>query len=124
MKKEVEEKLVDMLNWAEGALKTGSDFVVEQTPLYIQELLIYNFWASLTWFVISFICFIITIYATYRLVSYFVKNDNGDALPFTMFLVFPIFFSIMGMEKNTDWFKIKVAPRVYIVDYLRTELKN
>jgi hypothetical protein len=35
MKKEVEEKLVDMLNWAEGALKTGSDFVVEQTPLYI-----------------------------------------------------------------------------------------
>jgi hypothetical protein len=124
MKKEVEEKLVDMLNWAEGALKTGSDFVVEQTPLYIQELLIYNFWASLTWFVISFICFIITIYATYRLVSYFVKNDNGDALPFTMFLVFPILFSVMGMEKNTDWFKIKVAPRVYIVDYLRTELKN
>ena len=123
MKKEVEEKLVDMLNWAEGALKTGSDFVVEQTPLYIQELLIYNFWASLTWFVISFICFIITIYATYRLVSYFVKTDK-DALPFTMFLVLPILLSIMAMEKNTDWFKIKVAPRVYIVDYLRTELKN
>jgi hypothetical protein len=33
MKPEIESKLVDMLNWADGVFKTGTEFVIEQTPI-------------------------------------------------------------------------------------------
>jgi len=122
MKPDVEEKLVDMLNWVEGALKTGSDFMVEQTPLYIQELLAYNFWISLVWFILSLVVFIGCIFGGYRCKK--CKNPDEELFFVIMILSVPLFISTFGMYENTDWFKIKVAPRVYVVDYLRTELKK
>jgi hypothetical protein len=124
MKKEVEEKLVDMLNWAEGALKTGSDFVVEQTPLYIQELLVYNFWTSLICFILSLLVFIGTIFGGYKFARWCKRTATPEALPALTITILPLMISSMTMSNHTDWFKIKMAPRVYIVDYLRTELKK
>lgn len=48
-------KSVEILDWLETSVKQTTDFVVEQTPQFIQELLAYSFWYSLIWFFISLI---------------------------------------------------------------------
>ncbi len=124
MDEEIKNKMMDLLTWAEGAAKTGSDFIVEQTPLYIQELLVYNFWTSLIWFIISFLFLIGSIYATYKSVKWMCESDNSEGFPLLLFLLMPLVLSVCGMADNTDWIKIKLTPRVYIVDYLREQIKK
>jgi hypothetical protein len=75
---------------------------------------------------LSLVVFIGCIFGGYRYVKWCkCKNPDPDEFFFViMILLVPLFISTFGMYKNTDWFKIKVAPRVYVVDYLRTELKK
>ncbi len=51
----VAEKLNSILSWVEETAKTAEAFAIEQTPLYIQELLAWNFWYSLIWFSVGVI---------------------------------------------------------------------
>ena len=115
-----------MLEWAERATSTGVEFVAEQTPLYIQELLVYNFWISLICFLAFFIPLLLSIFLCWKVYRWLGEEkgrwDNEGACIF--FFIFPFALFTWGALENADWLKIKLAPRVYIVDYLRTELKK
>jgi hypothetical protein len=125
MKPELENKLLDILNWVDGTTKPSVDFIVEQTPLFIQELLTYNFYFSLTLFILSFLGAVGSILALYKIIKYLSKTNNAELFPpLVILLILPFTISIIGISHNLDWFKIKMAPRVYVVDYLRTELKK
>lgn len=123
----LESKMLETLQWVEQSIKTTSDFASEQVPLYIQELLVYNFWMSLAGFIIGII-FIIAIIPTAKV---FTKESKKGILEQDSIKLFgssigSFLFLAVGMVltiENTDWIKIKLAPRVYIVDYLRSEIK-
>ena len=53
MKEELEQKSINLLNWLEQTIKTTVDFGAEQIPLFIQELLLYNYWMSLSQFIVG-----------------------------------------------------------------------
>jgi Zn-dependent protease with chaperone function len=126
MNEKLQTKLSSLLEWVESATTTGVNFVAEQTPLYITELLTYNFWISLIWFSIFIILLLCSVGALIYTVKYFNKHNfwHEEISPFIMFYIFPILICVWGAVEHTDWIKIKLAPRVYIVDYLRTELKK
>ncbi len=123
----LESKMLETLQWVEQSIKTTSDFASEQVPLYIQELLVYNFWMSLTWFIVG----IIMIISLIPLVRIFIKEIRKPILNQNLGVAMPCLFGSLGLmaggivmiAENTDWIKIKLAPRVYIVDYLRKEIK-
>lgn len=118
MKEELEKKSVELLGWLEQAIKSGADFASTQTPLYIQELLQYNFTVSLIWFIIflvlAIICAVLFILG--------VRNPREDGRVPVGLIGFVVF--IIMTFCSCDWIKIKVAPRVYIMDYIEYKIKS
>ena len=43
---------------------------------------------------------------------------------FSIFGVLMFIFGTVNVTTNTDWFKIKIAPRVYLLDYAMKTLKK
>jgi hypothetical protein len=123
MKVELETKSLELLQWLEQAIKSTADFTAEQIPLFIQELLRYNFVMSLSWFICGLLLFIITLYFTYRVIKWLSIGDNWEMSPALFFVVAFMIFPIGLMVNNTDWIKIKLAPRVYLMEYIKEQIK-
>jgi hypothetical protein len=172
MEKEQTNPIIEQLNQSLSETlvflkSTGSatiDFSKEQIPLYIQELLSYNFVSSLFFFCIGVTLIFIGLYHLYKLVQFgktewlvpFRYNDkaiykhqiipnptkedwekcadpkNTDYClrpPETQIIIsiiaafFCAFISFVFFIHNTDWVKIKLAPRVYIVEQIKQLVK-
>ena len=120
MNEQLEQKSIELLGWLEQAIKTTAEFGTEQVPLFIQELLLYKFWMSLGGFVVAILALIASIYTVLKFIKWCIKNREGEALPFSMFWAIPILASICAICSNTDWIMIKLAPRLYLLEYIKT----
>lgn len=120
MKEQLEQKSIELLGWLEQAIKTTTDFGTEQIPLFIQELLLYKFWMSLGGFAIGVLALIASIYTLFKFIKWCLKKSDNDALPFTLWWGIPIVLSISAICSNTDWIMIKLAPRLYLLEYVKT----
>ena len=125
MNEQLQQKLTTLLEWTEKAAQTSTKFVAEQTPLLIQEILRYNFWTSLVWFVFGLLVILSSCYGAWRLAKYLTREEEWDNEgPFILLFLIPLVIGGIVVTTNTDWFKICVAPRLYVVDYLRSEIGN
>lgn len=120
MNEQLEQKSIELLGWLEQAIKTTAEFGTEQVPLFIQELLLYKFWTSLGGFAVGILALIFGIYTLFKFIKWCDKDNNHDALPFSLFWGIPIGFSILGICTNTDWIMIKLAPRLYLLEHVKT----
>lgn len=120
MKEQLEQKSIEMLGWLEQAIKTTAEFGAEQIPLFIQELLLYKFWMSLGGFAIGVLALIISIYTLFKFIKQCNKDKNDMASPFSIFWIVPIMISIAVIVNQTDWIMIKLAPRLYLLEYVKT----
>ena len=120
------EKLSSILNWVEETAKTAEAFAVEQTPLYIQELLAWNFWYSLIWFFVGVFWIAFSAFSWKKLYKNRKIIEEAREFPFEMLWAFPAFlglvFGSIGFCSNLDWLKIAVAPRVWLVEYVSSQL--
>ena len=123
------EKLDSIMEFVSASASKTTDFVVEQTPLFIQELLAWNFTLSLIWFIFG-VMFILLIGVAiwvgkkiYKNVSY---SADKDAAVFGTGVICCVLFGLgMGFISNKlDWIKIKVAPRVWLVEYTSNLVKG
>lgn len=114
-------------------LQVTEEFVVEQTPLLVQEILVYSFWYNLIlgtfWLLISLLIPVIG----FRISKALQKNKekvidlfDKDAPDFFSLLSLVI-GSILGVFSLgvSGWFghylealQIKVAPRMWLLEYL------
>lgn len=117
----INSKITELLSWLEEAGKTGSSFVVEQTPLYIQELLAWNFWYSLMWFIFGVGLWVVASLFTIPAFKADWDYDNKDFGK--KMCIFPALICFMiGLfiwPENFTWLQIKLAPRVWLVEYLQ-----
>ena len=119
-------RISGILDWVEQTAKTTEGFVIEQTPLYIQELLAWNFWESIIYFGIGVffltICGFLIKHATKVDWSYG-GNDGEQALTS---IGSGLFFAIgSGFAfANLDWLKILIAPKVWLVEYAAELVKS
>ncbi len=121
MNEQLEQKSIELLGWLEQAIKTTADFGTEQIPLFIQELLLYKFWMSLGGFAIGILALIFSIYTLLKFIKWCTtSNDSDDRLPGCMIWIIPIAISICAICSNTDWIMIKLAPRLYLLEYVKT----
>jgi hypothetical protein len=141
------QKSTEILDWLETSIKQTSNFVAEQTPQFIQELLQWNFYSSLAGFLCGFVMLGIVGYYLYLLlhIDYFAwkteeledykkgnrlvaDNIKDSAIAKRIVtIVLMVIFSTLGLCNvlgNTDWFKISVAPRVYLLEYAIKNIKK
>jgi ABC-type phosphate transport system permease subunit len=123
---DLESKLSSILDWVEQTAKSAEQFAIEQTPLYIQELLAWNFWLSLIWFFIGCGYCIIAAVSWYKLYRH--REEIIDAADFPLQLLWlapALLFGMCGMLttiNHLNWLQISVAPRVWLVEYVASKL--
>lgn len=120
MDNEVSQKLVQYLGTLESAVKTGSDFVVEQAPLVLQELLVRERVLTSLAIAVSLVSAIACIYFFKKLIIYIEKDDPTRGIPAGALMAFSgvLGFALM-CENFSDFITCWFAPRVFILEQIK-----
>ena len=124
MNEKIENNIEQILNYIHNGIKNAGDFVVEQTPLLVQEILTYNliFHGSLVGIGIFIAVMLIS------LTLYFWPKINWKDVDQVMILMFGNLFgwatSIVLILINVfTVIKIIFAPRLYLIEYVSDLIK-
>lgn len=114
MKDQIANKVLQYLESAELFAKT-------EIPIYVNEFLTYYFFENLIYAVLLFILSLLIVFGIYKFYKHeFEDEEEGAkvifAIVFLLFALIPFGFSV---GKTTKCIKIKVAPRVFLVDEFR-----
>lgn len=115
--------LTQILEW----LQTSAGFMQKEIPVFVEELIRYKTaYIATSFFISLFItfisCFIIVKYGSIAF-RYNATEDEEKYTPVVIISLFAlIMFSILSIAFFNPFFKIIFAPRVYLIEYLRTLL--
>ena len=116
----MEKNIADLITTLEVAVKSTSAFVVEQSPIYIQQLIKYKIITTSMWLIL-WIVFACVIVITTALFNKKIKIDDGPSLIWWGILV--ALMPMIGVaEMSSQLLKLTVAPSVYILEYLKSLL--
>lgn len=127
MKPEIEQKLVEYLTALESLMKDGKDLAIEQAPEVAKEIVSYGF-ASSAFFAVLFTGLFCVVAVVSIKVSLMIYKKEED--PFVFFLAVialglgSLFFGVPANINAQDAAKAYFAPRLYVIDYLRSEVKK
>lgn len=97
-------------------IDTGSSFVAEQAPLFIQEYLTWEFTEATIFAVIFFLLSI----ATGKSTHWWFKRDKDWHTAFPIILMFmSVFCAIATIGYTRHAIKVKVAPRVVLMEKVK-----
>ena len=115
----MKEKILENINYFLEYIKQGTDFIKDQAPLYIQELVTYHcvLYTSLVIFgVIGVIIALILLKKGSKYTSYQdIDKQMSYFIPSMIIGVISLFF--IGLNFSL-MLKTWLAPRVFIMDYL------
>lgn len=122
MKKELQEKALEMLSWVEQA----KDFTLEQAPLFIKELVELHFMENAINTLVGLLGLLLLLVLTvYTILVVNKKLPSGDKVPAItclLLLVLPIGGLLVNqiIKTGMECCKAKYAPRVLVIDKLRS----
>jgi hypothetical protein len=114
--------LAEAVNKTVSAVETASDFLAQQSPEVIEQLLRWGF-AS------SFMCFALYVGLaafTLAIIVKFTPGDISQEISFDNVAVVSMLCNIaFGMmvvmvARSLDWIKILIAPKVWLLEYAAT----
>lgn len=115
----MKEKILENINYFLEYIKQGTDFIKDQAPLYVQELITYHcvLYTSLVIFgVIGVIIALILLKKGSKYTSYQdIDKQMSYFIPSMIIGVISLFF--IGLNFSL-MLKTWLAPRVFIMDYL------
>lgn len=111
-----------LINMIDKAAEIGSA-AVDEIPLVLQELLMYNFVVELTVFLLAVIALTATVLLNFKYLKKVAEEDvdAGEAMFITSVLISLVMFLVA--ISHTDWLKIWLAPRVYLLEYAASLVK-
>ena len=117
----MQETLNQALQGLLDAIITTKDFVIEQAPDVIQQLLAWQFTISL----IGFVVLILTLVAIWTIGLFIRKKTEGN-FDKTMTVLFTALASVIPLvlfPLALDWLKILIAPKVFLIEYIANMIK-
>ena len=120
----LENELASTLEWVRTAVESSTNFIADQAPLYVQELLAYGMWSSGLLFAIGllFALVIVRVMKVLYKKSELIKNDDDEAGVYFVVTVIGgvllLIASAVMLYQIMDIIKIQAAPRVYILEHL------
>lgn len=130
MNKEITDKILEYLSNAES-------FVKDQVPDFINQYLTWCFYSNVFFIILGFTLFLIPLFVYLvnesknkgktREYNRYGNPENFPTIVSAIFLILSIFafgvFFIMATVNTYDLIKIKVAPKVYLVDKFVEKVK-
>jgi hypothetical protein len=110
MSKELQEALAEIINLT----VQGKDFILDQAPDVIQQLLAWEFTIGLIGFV-SGILLTLAYYPWTKIILKMRKKD--EAWDFAFIGHSFITLTILLIVYNTQWIQILIAPKVFLLEY-------
>lgn len=123
--KSLKDNLPALFEWVKETANTTGQFIQEQTPLLIQEYLNWVFWNNvITVFVILLFLIpsLIISVKTLRKTNFLGCFDHNWVITITFGMisfVSTMVFTIEGLSSIKEAIKVKVAPRVVIMEKLK-----
>lgn len=115
----MKEKVLENLNYFLEYIKQGTDFIKDQAPLYIQELVTYHCALYTSLVIIGIIGIITCIILIKKALKYNSYNDLDKQMTYFIFaMVIGIVSAFFVFLNFSLMLKTWLAPRVFIMDYL------
>ena len=111
------EKLQEVLAELITLTTQGKDFVLEQAPDVITQLLAWNFTISLLWFCAGVILILSALAVSRMVYMGNARDSDGDQVYAIVCCVFATCLGITSVIHNLSWLQIVIAPKVYLLDY-------
>lgn len=109
----MKEKILENLNYFLEYIKQGTDFIKDQAPLYVQEIVTYHCTLYTSLVIIGVIGIIICIIFIKKALKY---NSYDDLSIFAMIIgIISAFFVFLNFS---PMLKTWLAPRVFVMDYI------
>jgi hypothetical protein len=120
MNEEMKSKVLQYLQGMESRLGKAEGFVIEQAPLYVQELLMWHFWSNMLGAAVLLV--IAAVIA--GLFVYAVRKDY-ETLPAAILIGIPICFCFLigSTLLVSSSVKAKIAPRLVVVEHIKGQMK-
>ena len=115
MKEQLQVALTEVINTTLQA----KDFIVSEIPDVVRQLLL---WKMTEAIIISVICILVLLLCVYFVPKSWKKLSEigNEALPLMMFWIIPVGASFCVLFQNTlIWVQIVVAPKVYLLEYVK-----
>ena len=126
MKEEILNNLAGLIEY----VKQGADFVKEQAPLYVQELISYGIWISIFEMILCVLGVIGGTIGLVKLIKYVNCEEGYDtdaagiiAMGFMALVVLIVFCVVAFCIDGENLIQATVAPRVYVVEKLMSICK-
>ena len=118
----IEQTMNKLLEYAQGV----ELFTKDNLPKYVEEVLTYEFMKSITSVGVGVALLLVLVVGLFFLFKYEKDSFNGDERCFAIGLMFMVFgvsmyLSVVGISTA---YKIKYAPRVFLIDYLSERVVN
>lgn len=116
--------LIETINQTKTVIGQGADFAKEQIPLVVNEFLLWNFWSDIGIMILLFI----SAFIFFKVCKWAINKVNlsRDEEPWILLAILAgigIIPCLIGaFVHGFDAMKIKVAPRVYIIEYVHDAL--
>ena len=115
----MEQKLIEAYESLLTNLTTIQDFVIEETPIVLQQVLAWEFAVNLIWFIIGLVLLITVIVVIVTLMKQAIKENNDEAPLIILILgIFVGIFPLIIVISTIDWLKILIAPKIFLIEYL------
>jgi hypothetical protein len=125
-----EKTLIDLVEKTKAGVEKGVDFAMQEAPKFIEELLKWKFYESLLAVVAAVLAFAI-LTTLYIVVYRKMKDADEESRIITRVLSTLIFLAVScavifptAFRNTKTMVEIKVAPRVYLVDYAASLMKS
>lgn len=113
-----EEILAQLIQSAQNA----KDFVVEQAPDVIQQLLAWHFWSSVIWATICFAAVVGIVFA-FKTILRHIDEFEGQVFVGFLGIICSVPF-LVGLIYNVGTaLQIAIAPKLYLLEYAASLMK-
>lgn len=118
------DRLNELVGWLADTAKSTEAFVLEQAPDVARQIVAWGLWSSVFWLSVCVPFVMVGLWLLAKAFRTF-KNGDPDCDAFTLIVVGVILcFPIVGVIDNAAQIvKIKVAPKVYLIEAAARMLK-
>jgi len=121
--------VIELIKESISTIEKSKEFVSDQLPDIVQQLLYWYFMSSLTKFIFSISILFISIYLAVRINTKIYKKADtifdddmfGSLIITTLGLLCILVFSVKMF--TLTWLQIYIAPKVFLIEYINTLIK-
>jgi magnesium-transporting ATPase (P-type) len=123
------QQINEALQWLQSTGQSLVDFTSEQAPLYCQEVLNWTFYSNMIMLIVGIIWIIGSLFLIkpWRKALNYEYGYEGEGAAITLFITMVLIISVMfipiSIVNVVDMIKVKVAPRMVLVEHFQQKLK-